>query len=147
MTNAGGFNPAALAATLREIIAAEGVALRVSHVDGDNILRDLPALQAAGHRLENLDSGAPLSSWGHSDCECLPRRMGIAAALDAGTYCCLRACERCIVHARSGRLGSTVGKKISGMNWQALLSLGTSSNVARMQRAAISPVSSKFLGS
>ncbi|MCX2730085.1 DUF1446 domain-containing protein [Saccharopolyspora sp. NFXS83] len=63
VTNAGGFHPAALASALRELIAAEGVALRVAHVEGDNVLDRLAAYQQAGHRLENLDSGAALTEW------------------------------------------------------------------------------------
>jgi hypothetical protein len=64
ITNAGGFNPAGLAEALRHDITDAGLPLRVAYVDGDNILTRLPELARAGHELENLDGGAPLSSWG-----------------------------------------------------------------------------------
>ncbi|AZG44471.1 acyclic terpene utilization AtuA family protein [Gordonia insulae] len=63
VTNAGGFHPAGLAAALRAEIAAAGVELRVAHVEGDNILGELPRLQDLGHRFDNLDGGAPLTDW------------------------------------------------------------------------------------
>jgi hypothetical protein len=64
VTNAGGFNPAGLARTLELLCSASGVKLSVAYVDGDNILERLHALQAAGHTLEHLDTGAALDSWG-----------------------------------------------------------------------------------
>ncbi|MGW1737457.1 acyclic terpene utilization AtuA family protein [Nocardia sp. NPDC001965] len=63
VTNAGGFNPAGLAAALRTEIAAAGVALRVAHIEGDNIVGRLGGIQERGHPLTNLDTGEPLSSW------------------------------------------------------------------------------------
>lgn len=65
ITNAGGFDPAALAAELRTLCAQEGVDLTVAHIEGDNVLSAVKDLQAAGAQFENLDSGQPLSSWGH----------------------------------------------------------------------------------
>ncbi|WAL63185.1 DUF1446 domain-containing protein [Amycolatopsis cynarae] len=64
VTNAGGFHPAGLAAALRERIEAAGAGLTVACVEGDNVLSRLPEYAQAGHALENLDTGAPLSSWG-----------------------------------------------------------------------------------
>lgn len=86
VTNAGGFNPAALAERLKELIAGEGLGLRVAVVDGDNILRDLPALLAAGHAFESLDTGLPLSAWGHTPivANAYLGGWGIAAALSGG---------------------------------------------------------------
>lgn len=63
VTNAGGFNPAGLAATLRDRITAAGLSLRVAHIEGDNIAARLADLQNHGHRLENLGTGQPLSAW------------------------------------------------------------------------------------
>jgi hypothetical protein len=62
--NAGGFDPAGLAARLREEAAAAGVPLAVAHVEGDDLLPVLPDLRAAGHELRHLDTGRPLASWG-----------------------------------------------------------------------------------
>ena len=64
MANAGGFNPAGLATAITELIAAEGLTLRVAYIDGDNVMSGLEELQRAGHTLQNLDNGEPLTSWG-----------------------------------------------------------------------------------
>jgi Acyclic terpene utilisation family protein AtuA len=65
VVNAGGLNPAGLAAATRDLIAGHGHGLRVSHVEGDDVFGRLDALQQAGHSLPNLTSGEPLSSWSH----------------------------------------------------------------------------------
>lgn len=86
VTNAGGFHPAALASKLRELAASDGVSLRVAHIDGDNVLDQLPEYQRNGHRLENLDSGAALAEWDAAPlaANAYLGGWGIAAALDAG---------------------------------------------------------------
>ncbi|MFF5991695.1 acyclic terpene utilization AtuA family protein [Prauserella flavalba] len=86
VTNAGGFNPAGLADAVRGLAAEAGVNLRVAHVEGDNVLLALPGYQHAGHRLENLDTGQPLSSW-HAEPVAANAYLGgwgIAAALAEG---------------------------------------------------------------
>ncbi|MCW3038853.1 MAG: hypothetical protein JWM31_758 [Solirubrobacterales bacterium] len=65
VVNAGGFDPAGLAARLRGAPSSGRVA-NVAHLEGDDLLGRLDELQAAGHALESLDTGAPLSSWGHA---------------------------------------------------------------------------------
>ncbi|WP_153506386.1 acyclic terpene utilization AtuA family protein [Cumulibacter manganitolerans] len=65
VTNAGGFDPAALAAELRRMCAEDGHDLTVAHIEGDNVLEKVAGLTAAGARFQNLDSGRPLSEWGH----------------------------------------------------------------------------------
>ncbi|WP_435061183.1 acyclic terpene utilization AtuA family protein [Amycolatopsis thermoflava] len=86
VTNAGGFHPAALAEKLRKVAADEGVALRIAHVEGDNVLSRLGEHADAGHRLENLDTGEPLASWGHEPlaANAYLGGWGIAAALAEG---------------------------------------------------------------
>ncbi|PBC39464.1 hypothetical protein CJ179_36175 [Rhodococcus sp. ACS1] len=86
VTNAGGFNPAGLAAALRERIDAAGLLLEVAHVEGDNIVGDLESLQAQGHDLTNMDTGAPLRSWGVQPitANAYLGGWGITAALRAG---------------------------------------------------------------
>lgn len=86
VVNAGGFNPGGLAQAVRALAAKQGVALRVAHVEGDNLLPELPRLQAEGHLLENLDTGAPLSSWGARPvtANAYLGGWGIAAALREG---------------------------------------------------------------
>lgn len=63
VVNAGGLNPAAMAVAVRKLCEAAGVPLSVAHVEGDNITAQLEELQARGHSLSHLDSGAPLADW------------------------------------------------------------------------------------
>lgn len=86
VANAGGFHPAALAAALRELASEQGLPLRVAHIEGDNVLPELRRLRAAGHRLENLDTGQPLSRWGLEPmaANAYLGGWGIAAALNSG---------------------------------------------------------------
>jgi hypothetical protein len=84
VTNAGGFDPAGLAAALREDIG--DLPLTVAHVEGDNVLDRLPAFHRDGHALENLDTGAPLKDWGRDPiaANAYLGGFGIAEALRAG---------------------------------------------------------------
>ncbi len=61
VTNAGGLNPAGLAARLRALCEKLGLRAKIAHIEGDDLLDRLDALQAAGHRLEHLDTGKPLA--------------------------------------------------------------------------------------
>jgi hypothetical protein len=61
VANAGGLNPGGLAEKLRSLAAEIGVPARVAHVEGDDILDRLPAMQAAGDPLAHLDTGRPLA--------------------------------------------------------------------------------------
>jgi hypothetical protein len=86
VVNAGGFDPAALAAKLRELASPRRPA-RAAHLEGDDLLGRLGELQAAGHPLSNLDTGAPLSHWGHDNvlsASAYVGAWGITAALAAG---------------------------------------------------------------
>jgi catechol 2,3-dioxygenase-like lactoylglutathione lyase family enzyme len=64
VTNAGGLNPAALAARLTELADRLGVPARIGHVEGDDLLG----------RAEELDLGEPLTAnaylgaWGIAEC-------------------------------------------------------------------------------
>ena len=61
VANAGGLNPAGLAAALRALAAKLGIEASIAHVEGDDILDRVPALQAAGEPLAHLDTGVPLA--------------------------------------------------------------------------------------
>jgi Acyclic terpene utilisation family protein AtuA len=65
VVNAGGLNPAGLAAATRELVARRGYDLRVSHIEGDDVFYRLDALQRGGHALGHLTSGEPLASLPH----------------------------------------------------------------------------------
>ncbi len=86
VTNAGGLNPRGLAQVLRGLIAEAGLPLKVACVEGDNVLDRLELLQAAGHPLTHLDTGAPLASWGRVpiSANAYLGAWGIAAALQEG---------------------------------------------------------------
>jgi Acyclic terpene utilisation family protein AtuA len=86
VTNAGGFDPAGLAAALRQRLDALGLSLSVAHVEGDNLVNELEELQTQGHDLTNMDTGKPLSSWGVQPltANAYLGGWGIAAALRNG---------------------------------------------------------------
>jgi hypothetical protein len=63
VTNAGGMNPSGCAARAKEVLARVGITdRRVGVVSGDDLMPRLDELLAAGHTLNHLDTGAPLSS-------------------------------------------------------------------------------------
>jgi hypothetical protein len=86
VVNAGGLNPAGLAASVRDLCAKRGVVLKVAHIEGDDVVDRLDNLQAAGHRLEHLDTGKSLSNWGKSPltANAYLGAWGIVAALKTG---------------------------------------------------------------
>ncbi len=86
VVNAGGLNPAGLAAATRELITRRGYDLRVSHIEGDDVFGRFDALHQAGHSLPHLTSGEPLSSWPHQPltANAYLGGFGIARALDHG---------------------------------------------------------------
>ncbi|MBI2826171.1 MAG: DUF1446 domain-containing protein [Planctomycetia bacterium] len=61
VTDAGGLNPAGLAAELRALADRLGIKARVVHIEGDDLLPRLPELKAAGHELRHLDTGRALN--------------------------------------------------------------------------------------
>lgn len=86
VVNAGGLNPAGLAARVREIIAELGLDLTVAHIEGDDLLPRLAELQAAGIEFRHLDKNISLAD---STAEPVSANAylggwGIAAALDRG---------------------------------------------------------------
>lgn len=68
VVNAGGLNPAGLAAALRELADELGVPSRIAHVEGDDL----------GARTDELGLGSPLTANAYLGC------WGIAACLEAG---------------------------------------------------------------
>ena len=68
VANAGGLNPAGLAAALRELATEIGVDVRIAHVEGDDLLA----------RADELGLGRPLTANAYLGA------WGIAACLDAG---------------------------------------------------------------
>ncbi|GEL69362.1 acyclic terpene utilization AtuA family protein [Myxococcus virescens] len=64
VTNAGGLNPAGLAAALREVAAKLGVKVRVAHVEGDDLSARADALGLGSP----LTANAYLGGWGIAAC-------------------------------------------------------------------------------
>jgi hypothetical protein len=62
IANAGGVNPPACAAALKQLAERMGVSLTIGVVTGDDLLPRLDALIDAGHPLLNMDTGAALST-------------------------------------------------------------------------------------
>lgn len=62
VVNAGGLNPSGLAAEMRTLAARLGVQAKIAHIEGDDLLGQLPALQESGLELRHLDKGMPLSA-------------------------------------------------------------------------------------
>jgi hypothetical protein len=86
VVNAGGLNPAGLAAAVRTVAARLGLDLKVAHVEGDDLLGQLPELQAAGHDLAHTDTGRPLATIPATPvtANAYLGAWGIVEALDAG---------------------------------------------------------------
>ncbi|GAA3239078.1 DUF1446 domain-containing protein [Pseudonocardia petroleophila] len=72
VANAGGLNPAGLAAALREMAQRLGVPVRVAHVEGDDLRGDLAAITPPVGEAKPVSANAYLGGW------------GIAEALGAG---------------------------------------------------------------
>jgi len=64
VTNAGGLNPAGLAAKMRELADRLGLQARIAHIEGDDLLAKLPELQARGEQFAHVDTGRPLAGSG-----------------------------------------------------------------------------------
>jgi Acyclic terpene utilisation family protein AtuA len=86
VVNAGGLNPAGLADRLRDVAARLGLAPKIAHVEGDDLLPRLGELADAGHALANADTGEPLAKAGVTPvtANAYLGGWGIAAALQAG---------------------------------------------------------------
>jgi hypothetical protein len=97
VTNAGGLNPAGLAERLHELADRLGLHPRIGYVEGDDLLARLPELQAAGHSLSHLDTGAKLADAGSAPvtANAYLGGWGIAAALaaDADIVVCPRVTD------------------------------------------------------
>ena len=86
VVNAGGLNPGGLAGRLRETSARLGLAPKIAHIEGDDLLGRLGELTEAGHPLAHADTGEPLAKAGVTPvtANAYLGGWGIAAALRAG---------------------------------------------------------------
>jgi hypothetical protein len=84
VANAGGLNPAGCATAVRELATRLGLRVNVAHVEGDDLMPQVPELRGPdGSGLTNLDTGAPLSG-DPLTANAYLGGWGIATALDAG---------------------------------------------------------------
>jgi hypothetical protein len=86
VVNAGGLNPGGLADRLRETSARLGLAPKIAHIEGDDLLGRLGELTEAGYPLAHADTGEPLAKAGVTPvtANAYLGGWGIAAALQAG---------------------------------------------------------------
>ncbi|MFN4136414.1 MAG: acyclic terpene utilization AtuA family protein [Novosphingobium sp.] len=118
VANAGGVNPAGLAAALEKMIAAAGLGLKVAFVEGDDLRARIGELRGRG--LQDMFTGAPLPDRIISANAYLGA-FPIAAALDAGADI--------VVTGRVVDSAIVLGPLIHAFGWQAhehdLLAAGT----------------------
>ena len=62
MANAGGLNPAGLAARLSELAEKLGLTARIAYLTGDDLTPRLGDLQAGGQLFTHADTGMPLAA-------------------------------------------------------------------------------------
>lgn len=86
VVNAGGLNPAGCAAAARAVYERAGLTATVAHVEGDDLMPRLQALQDAGEPFTHLDKGIPLRSLAQPvlSANAYLGGFGIAAALERG---------------------------------------------------------------
>jgi Acyclic terpene utilisation family protein AtuA len=86
VSNAGGLNPAGLAAHIGQLAARLGLAPKLAYVEGDNLTGRIDELLATGHDLAHLDTGQPLAAAGVKPvtANAYLGGWGITAALAAG---------------------------------------------------------------
>ena len=124
-TNAGGVNPAACAEAVATTARSLGLGgkMRIGVVTGDDLLGRLDALLAAGHTLNNLDTGRPLA-------DVRERVQSANAYLGAGPVVeALRRGADIVITGRVTDTGLTLGPMMHAFNWPAdawdLLAAGT----------------------
>ena len=63
VTNAGGLNPASMAAKVEEIIEELGLNLKVAYIDGDDLIPRMDELNQEGEQLKNIEKDIPLFNY------------------------------------------------------------------------------------
>jgi hypothetical protein len=89
VVNAGGLNPAGCAEAARALYARLGLDAVVAHVEGDDLMPKLEALQAQGEPLAHLDRGLPLATLDRPvvSANAYLGAWGIVRALERGADC------------------------------------------------------------
>jgi hypothetical protein len=110
VSNAGGLQPEALAAAVRELARGQGLDIHVASVSGDDITADLGALRAQGEAFVNLDTGEQLpADAAVVTANAYMRARPIADALAAGAHV--------VVTGRVTDAALVVGPALSAFGW------------------------------
>ncbi len=113
VSNAGGVNPQACAAAVRQAADAAGLGekIRIAVVAGDDLMPQLDRLIAAGESFTNMDTGQPLQTV-RSEVRAANAYLGMApvvAALDAGA--------NIVITGRVTDTGLTLGPLVHEFGW------------------------------
>jgi Acyclic terpene utilisation family protein AtuA len=111
VANAGGLNPAGLAARLEELATRLGLSAKIAYLSGDDVLERLPEWVERGVPLTHLDTGRSFAELGESvaTANAYLGAAGIAAALGRGAdvVICPRVTDAALV----------VGPAIASFGW------------------------------
>lgn len=112
VTNAGGLNPAAMAAAIEDIATEQGLQANVAYIDGDDIAPRLEALGESGETFTNMDTGVNLVDTENTmlTANAYLGAWGIKEALDQGAdvVVCPRVTDAAVV----------IGPAAWKFNWQ-----------------------------
>jgi hypothetical protein len=112
ITNAGGMNPRACARAAAAVLGQNGLAdATIGVVEGDDLLKRLHEIQAAGCKLENLDTGQPLSEL-KAQVVSANAYLGAPPIADA-----LAAGARIVITGRVADASLTVGPAVDKFGW------------------------------
>ena len=112
VSNAGGLNPSAMAAAIKEIAAELGLEVKVAYIEGDDLVPRMQELQAEGETFSNMDTGAKLADSKNTllTANAYLGAWGIKEALDQGAdvVICPRVTDAAVV----------IGPAAWKFNWQ-----------------------------
>lgn len=112
VSNAGGLNPAGMAADVQALLDELGVSAKVAYIDGDDLVPRMDDLKSAGEHFVNMDKGVPLSEVSNKvlTANAYLGAWGIKEALDRGAdiVICPRVTDAAVV----------IGPAAWKFNWQ-----------------------------
>ena len=101
VSNAGGLNPASMAAEVENIIKELNLDLKVAYIDGDDLMPRLDELSSSGEKLKNIDKNYDLFSYEKKPltANAYLGAWGIKEALDSGAdvVICPRVTDAAVV--------------------------------------------------
>ncbi len=112
VSNAGGLNPKAMAAAVKDIAKELGLEVKVAYIDGDDIAPQIELLQSEGETFTNMDTGVDLANSKNKllTANTYLGAWGIKEALDQGAdvVICPRVTDAAVV----------IGPAAWKFNWQ-----------------------------